>query len=43
MLVSYAWVLYVFGFSLTLQGMQDFNGPEMAEAMGLAMRVVLLL
>lgn len=28
------------GFSLTLEGMQGYSGPEMAEAMGLAIRDV---
>lgn len=30
----------MFGFSLTLEGMQGYSGPEMAEAMGLAIRDV---
>lgn len=39
-LVSCAWVLDMLGFSLTLGGMQGHSGPEMAEAMGLAIRDV---
>lgn len=38
--VSHAWVLYVFGFSLTLEGVQGYSGPEMAEAICLAIRDV---
>lgn len=38
--VSYSWVLYVLDFSLTLEEMQGYSGPEMAEAMGLAIRDV---